>query len=119
MSLTKSDKTFIGNLLNKSLFTQGTKFEKAIITQGIKFEKALIRQEFKFENKLDDNEQKFEHHVTNFRDKFYTKIDPILKEVTAKRDERTIQADQIKRHEDKIETLEKCCPQNGHVVVSI
>lgn len=119
MPLTKSDKTFIGNLLNKALVVQGTKFEKSLTNQGTKFEKALVRQEFKFENKLDNIEQKFESHVTKFRDKFYTKIDPILKEVTAKREERTVQADQIKRHEDRIETLEKCCPQNGHLVAPI
>lgn len=108
MPLTKGDKTFIGNLLNKALVAQGTKFEKA-----------LVRQEFKFENKLDDIEQKFESHVTKFRDKFFTKIDPILKEVTTKRDERTVQAEQIKRHEVRIGALEKCWPQNGHLVAPI
>ena len=119
MLLTKSDKTFIGSLLNKALITQGTKFEKALAGQGSKFEKALVRQEFKIENKLDDIEQKFENNLTKFRSDFFKKIDPILKEVTAKREERTIQAEQIKRHEDRIHALEECCPQNGHLVAPI
>ena len=81
MSLTKSDKIFIESLLN---------------AQGVKFE-----------DKLDDLEQKFEDKLFKFRDDFYTKIDPILKEVIASREDRTIGAEQHRRNEDRIEKLEK------------
>ena len=119
MTLTKGDKTFIGSVLNKTLNAQGAKFEKALIDRGSKFEKVITKQGFKFESKLDDIEQKFENVVTKFKDKFFTKIDPILKEVTTKREERTVRAEQIKRHEDRLDALEKCCPQNDHLVAPI
>lgn len=99
MTLTKNDKTFIETLLTK---------------QESKFENALSKQEFKFENKLDEIEQKFEAKLTEFRDDFYTKIDPILKEVTASREDRTIGAEQHRRNEERIEKLEKIHPQGKH-----
>jgi hypothetical protein len=69
--------------------------------------------------RLDQQKDDIIDEFKKFRSDFYVKIDPILKEVTAKSKERTVQADQIKRHEDRIEALEKCCPQNGHLVAPI
>lgn len=93
MPLTKSDKQDI----------------EGILTKG------LVRQEFKFENKLDDIEQKFEVRLTKFRDSFYTKIDPILKEVKASHEERVIAVTQYRRNQDRIETLEEIHPQGKHI----
>jgi len=93
MPLTKSDKQDI----------------EGILTKG------LVRQEFKFENKLDDIEQKFEAKLTKFRDGFYTKIDPILKEVKTNHEERVIAAAQHRRNQDRIEALEEIHPQGKHV----
>ncbi len=49
-----------------------------------------------------------------FKSSFFDKIDPILKEVVAKREERVIRAEQIRRHEDRISNLEKIHPQGKH-----
>ena len=103
MALTKSDKTYIENILNKALNGQESKFENV-----------LIKQESKFENKLDEIEQKFENKLIKFRDDFYTKIDPILKEVVTNRDERTLLSAHSKDHTDRIENLEKIHPQGKH-----
>jgi len=88
MSLTNSDKTWLKGVANS--------------------------QEAKFENKIDELEQKFENKLTEFRDNFYTKIDPILKEVQASREDREIGAEQHKRNQDRIESLEKLHPQGKH-----
>jgi len=67
------------------------------------------------DQKLDDQEQKFEKTVTNFKDKFYTKIDPILKEVVASREDRLIGSEQHIRNEQRIEKLEKIHSKGKHV----
>lgn len=41
------------------------------------------------------------------RSDFYDKIDPILKEVQASREERAIVSEKVANHEDRIENLEK------------
>ena len=61
--------------------------------------------------KLDEQEQQFEGKLTEFKSEFFDKIDPVLKEVTASREERTLQSDRISNHEDRIEKLEKIHPQ--------
>jgi len=67
------------------------------------------------ENALDKQELKFEAKITKFKDEFYTKIDPILKEVVASREDRTIGAEQHLRNQDRIEELEKIHPQGKHL----
>lgn len=61
--------------------------------------------------KLDEQEQQFEGKLTEFKSEFFDKIDPVLKEVTANREDRTLQSDRISNHEDRIEKLEKIHPQ--------
>ncbi len=75
----------------------------------------MDRLENKFDQKLDDNVQKFETLVTGFKNDFYTKIDPILKEVVASREDRTIGAEQHRRNQDRIEKLEKIHPNGRHL----
>ena len=67
------------------------------------------------EGLLDKQEEKFEAKITEFKDEFYTKIDPILKEVTASREERVVRAEQHRRNEERIERLEKIHPQGRHL----
>lgn len=59
------------------------------------------------ERQVDDNNQKIEQMFIKFRSDFYDKIDPILKEVVASREERTIVAEKLSNHEDRIEKLEQ------------
>lgn len=81
MALTKSDLTKIGDLLDK--------------------------QELKFESKLIDIEQKFEDKLVEFKSDFFEKVDPVLKEVTVSREERTVLSEQTRRHEDRITNIEE------------
>ncbi|OGM76548.1 hypothetical protein A2210_02740 [Candidatus Woesebacteria bacterium RIFOXYA1_FULL_40_18] len=78
MALTKSDKVWVKDLLNNTL-----------------------------ENALDRQEQKFEAKIVEVKDDFYNKIDPILKEVVASREERTILSQHSKEQADRIEKVEK------------
>jgi hypothetical protein len=70
------------------------------------------------EDLLDKQELKFENKITEFKDEFYTKIDPILKEVTASREERVIAAAQHRRNQDRIESLEKLHPKGKHLLTA-
>jgi len=72
---------------------------------------------FDLENALDKQELKFEDKITEFKDEFYTKIDPILKEVTANRQERATSAEQHRRNEKRIEKLENIHPQSKHLAM--
>jgi hypothetical protein len=90
MTLTKSDKKFIENTVDQKL-------------------------DEKLTSKLDEQEQKFEAKLTEFRDDFYTKIDPILKEVVASREDRLMGSEQHHRNEDRIEKLEKIHPGGRHL----
>lgn len=56
---------------------------------------------------LDNQEQKFEAKVDEFKDDFYTKIDPILKEVVASREERAILSQHSSDQANRIEKIEK------------
>ncbi|KKR63102.1 hypothetical protein A2210_02775 [Candidatus Woesebacteria bacterium RIFOXYA1_FULL_40_18] len=58
------------------------------------------------EDALDNQEQKFEAKITEFKDEFFTKIDPILKEVVASREEREILSQHSKNQTDRIEKIE-------------
>lgn len=65
---------------------------------------------------LDKQEVKFEAVVTKFKDDFYTKIDPILKEVVASREDRLMGSEQHLRNKDRIEKLEAIHPKGKHLV---
>ena len=56
---------------------------------------------------LGDQEQKFESKIVEVKGDFYNKIDPILKEVIANQEERTILSHRVSDHEDRIENIEK------------
>lgn len=70
---------------------------------------------FDLNKSLDKQEVKFEAVVTNFKDKFYTKVDPILKEVVASREDRLMGTEQHLRNEKRVEKLEKIHPQGKHL----
>ena len=55
---------------------------------------------------MDNQEQKFEAKITEFKDEFFTKIDPILKEAVASREEREILSQHSKNQTDRIEKIE-------------
>lgn len=86
MALTKSDLNKIENLLNK--------------------------QEVKFNDKFDDFEVKIENKLYKFRSDFFTKVDPILKEVTTAREERPL-------IENRIEALEDIHRSGTHSLAAI
>lgn len=56
---------------------------------------------------IEDQEQKFETKIVEVKSDFYNKIDPILKEVVANQEERTILSHKASDHEDRIENIEK------------
>lgn len=103
MALTKSDLTKIGDLLDK----QELKFESKLDNVGKEFESKLDSVEQKFESKLDSVEQKFEEKLVEFKSDFFEKVDPVLKEVTVSREERTVSSEQIRRHDDRITVIEE------------
>lgn len=81
---------------------------------------SLTRDDKKFilsaiDQKLEEQEQQFESKIVEVKDDFYTKIDPILKEVVASREDREIRAEQHLRNQDRIEKLEKIHPQGKHL----
>lgn len=78
MALTKSDKIWVKDLLDNTL-----------------------------ESALDKQEQKFEAKLVEVKDDFYNKIDPILKEVVASREERVILSQHSKDQTDRIDNIEK------------
>ena len=85
MTLTKIDKSWIQNIL----------------------EKQELRYESKLESKLEDIEEKFEDKIVEFKSDFFEKVDPVLKEVTTSREERTL-------IEERVEKLEELHPNIKH-----
>ncbi|AKM83458.1 hypothetical protein A2422_01125 [Candidatus Woesebacteria bacterium RIFOXYC1_FULL_31_51] len=85
MSLTNKDINIIDNLLDRRL------------------DKRFLEQEDKFDKKL-----------TEFKSEFFDRIDPILKEVVASREERTLISEHLSDHSDRIETLEKIHSKGKH-----
>jgi oligoendopeptidase F len=71
----------------------------------------LDNQEVKFEGKLDDQEAKFEAKIVEVKSEFFEKIDPVLKEVTTARDERTL-------IENRLEKLEEIHQTGEHALAS-
>lgn len=81
MSLTKSDLNQIKNLLDE--------------------------QTIQIEAKILEVEEKFEAKLVEVKSDFYDKVDPILKEVTASREEREILSNKVySDHEPRIEKVE-------------
>ena len=56
---------------------------------------------------LESQEVKFERKIDEVKNDFYNKIDPILKEVLANQEERTILSHKVSDHEERIENVEK------------
>jgi hypothetical protein len=110
-TLTQADANFLQKQFSKVFATKDDL--KSFATK--KDIKSLVTK-IDLENALDKQEQKFENKMTEFRDKFYTKIDPILKEVTANRQERATSTEQHRRNEKRIEKLEKIHPHSQHIV---
>jgi hypothetical protein len=79
---------------------------------------ALTRDDKKFiEDTIDQKlDEKLDSKLTALKDDFYTRIDPILKEVVASREDRLIGTEQHIRNEKRIEKLEKIHPQGTHAV---
>jgi len=67
-------------------------------------EKLEEKLEQKLEEKLDE---KLEEKFSQFKDELYTKIDPVLEEVMANRDERTIISHHVSDHGDRLDDHEK------------
>jgi len=91
-----------------------TKDEKSkrTLTQA---DAVFLKDIFATKSDLVDQEEKLEAKITEFKNEFYTKIDPILKEVKASQEERIIVAVQHHRNENRIEKLEKIHPQDTHL----
>jgi|GEM_PF-2154205 len=74
-------------------------------------DKRLSRLESRFfsgvDEKFDVQEEKFERKLFEFKNQFFEKIDPILEEVMASREERSIIAHHISELRDRIEKIEK------------
>lgn len=79
--------------------------------------KDLVMLESRLDLNMVDLEQKFESKVVELKSDFCTEIDPILKEATTSREERTIRAEQHRRNEDRIEKLEKIHPHGKHLAI--
>lgn len=62
-------------------------------------------------NLLDDQEVRFEAKIVEVKSEFFEKIDPILKEVTTARDERTLM-------ENRLEKLEEIHQTGEHALTS-
>jgi len=62
-------------------------------------------------NLLDDQEMRFETKIFEVKSEFFEKIDPILKEVTTARDERTLV-------ENRLEKLEEIHQAGEHALTS-
>ena len=69
--------------------------------------KLLVRQTIRLEGKAMELEDKFEKKVTDLRSDFLNEIDPVLKEVTASREERKILAIKFSEHTDQLEKINK------------
>lgn len=90
---------------------------KRTLTQAdVDFLKNTFATKSDLDNSLDKQEQKFEAKITEFKDEFYIKIDPILKEVMASREDRLMGSEQHLRNKDRIEKLEAIHPKGKHLV---
>ena len=65
----------------------------------------------KMDDKLNNQEDRFERRLEEFRSDFFEKIDPVLKEVMASREERAL-------IENRLEKLESIHPEGKHSAAS-
>ena len=104
MALTKGDKGYIKSLIQDSkteiLDAQDKKFV------SIKNE-ILEEQDRKFTNIKDEILEEQDKKFTQFKSDFFERIDPILKEVLASSEERSIVAHNVSDLRDRIEKIEK------------
>jgi len=70
-------------------------------------QKLLVAQDIRNWGKMEDLEEKFEKKVTEVKSEFFEKIDPVLKEVSASREERKIVSRKLSEHTDQIEKIQK------------
>jgi predicted nuclease with TOPRIM domain len=56
---------------------------------------------------LSQQKEKYEKKLEEFKSEFFDRVDPILKEVVANREERTIMAHYITEFRDRVEKIEK------------
>lgn len=97
MALTKSDKSFIENLLNIKKLTNVTR----VVLEELIDEKGLItREDLKY---------------LPSKDEFYEETLKVLKGIEDLKDEKDILSHNVSDHSDRIEKLEKIHPQGGHL----
>lgn len=84
MALTKSDLQKIGNMIDERFREQDKTIDKRFAEQNIEIEK-------RFERQVED----IDALLTKHRSEFFTKTDPILKEVVASREERVLMNQRI------------------------
>jgi predicted transcriptional regulator len=106
MTLTKSDKVWLANTFEHAFGIRDKKVERKFVGINGRFDQ-MGNRFATIDNKLDEMEERFEAKLTEFRDDFYTKIDPILKEVAASREERLIISQHLSDQNDRIEKVEK------------
>ena len=73
-------------------------------------DKRISALDIKFENRFEAIDGQFEtlkETFAKFRSEFFEKIDPVLKEVLASREEREIISHRVSDHEDRITVLEQ------------
>ncbi len=102
-------------LLKKSFATKddlklfATKEDFRNLSKGVVAEvnKLLVRQTIRLEGRMTDSEEKFEKKVTEVKSEFFEKIDPVLNEVTASREERKLVSKTQSEHTDQLEEIRK------------
>lgn len=72
-----------------------------------RIDKKLMAQDARLNKKLDSLEDRFEKKLYEFRNDFFEKIDPILKEVLASREERSIIFHHVSELRTRVEKIEK------------
>ena len=109
------------NNLRKEIASEVTKavvpeVTKAVVPQIVKTVIPQIRAvvSLVITKELTEQEEKYEKAVEKYKSEILDRVDPVLKEVVTKREERTIRAEQTRRHENRIEVLEKIHPQGKH-----
>lgn len=97
MALTKSDKDFIGSLLNVKKLADVTR----VVLDELIEEKGLV-------TKVDIK------HLPS-KDEFYEETLKVLKGIEDLRDEKDVLSHQVSDHSDRIEKLEEIHPQGKHL----
>jgi hypothetical protein len=99
MALTKSDKDFIGSLLNVKKLSDVTR----VVLEELIEEKGLVTKE--------------DLKYLPTKDEFYGETLKILKGIEDLKSEKDILSHQVSKHSDRIEDLEKIHPQGKHLAI--